>query len=99
MRRLFAVFVVLCALMFPEAAYSGQNDIVIERGTEILVKILDRLKSNTAQVGQTIRFLVERGARNDDGFVLIPDGGQRTEKLRKWRRQDILVRAEKSGSR
>ena len=74
MRRLFVVIVWLCVLILPEAAYPGTNDIVIERGTEILVKIMDRLKSNNAQVGQTIRFLVERGARDDNGFVLIPDG-------------------------
>ena len=83
MKKLFAAAVLMCALILPEAAYSGQNDIVIERGTEILVKILDRLKSNTAQVGQTIRFLVERGARNDDGFVLIPDGATAYGKVTK----------------
>ena len=74
MKRPFAAIVLLCIMLLPEAAYPGKNDIVIQRGTEILVKIMDRLKSNNAQVGQTIRFLVERGARNDDGFVLIPDG-------------------------
>ena len=74
MKRLFAAIVLLCIMLLPEAAYPGENDIVIQRGTEILVKIMDRLKSNNAQVGQNIRFLVERGARNDDGFVLIPDG-------------------------
>lgn len=83
MRRLFAVFVVFFALMLPEAAYSGKNDIVIERGAEVLVRILDRLKSNNAQVGQTIRFLVERGVRNDDGFVLIPDGAHAYGKVTK----------------
>ena len=74
MKRLFAVAILLCILVLPEAAYSGKNDIVIERGAEVLVKIMERLKSNKAQVGQTIRFVVERGVRNEDGFVLIPDG-------------------------
>ncbi len=83
MKRLFAVIILLCALILPDAAYPGQNDIVIQRGTEILVKIMDRLKSNNVQVGQTIRFLVERGAKNDDGFVLIPDGATAYGKVTK----------------
>ena len=83
MKRLFAVAILLCILVLPEAAYSGKNDIVIERGAEVLVKIMERLKSNKAQVGQTVRFLVERGVRNADGFVLIPDGAHAYGKVTK----------------
>ncbi len=74
MKKIYAVLTVLCVLIMSVPACAGVNDIVIERGAEVMVKIMERLKSNNAQVGQTIRFIVERGVRNPDGVVLIPDG-------------------------
>ena len=83
MKKFCVVFAVLCVLTLSVPACAGVNDIVIQRGTEILVKIMERLKSNKAQTGQTIRFLVERGVRNADGFVLIPDGATAYGKVTK----------------
>ena len=74
MKKLFAVIVVLCSLMFEGASYAAENDIVIKGGTEVLVKIMERLKSNQVQTGQTIRFTVERAVVDDNGFTLIEGG-------------------------
>ncbi len=83
MKRFLAVFAAASVLMVSVPACAGVNDIVIQRGTEILVKIMERLKSNNAQVGQTIRFIVERGVRNEYGFELIPDGATAYGKVTK----------------
>ena len=74
MKKLFAVIVVLCSLMFEGASYAAEGDIVIKGGTEVLVKIMERLKSNQVQTGQTIRFTVERAVVDDNGFTLIEGG-------------------------
>ena len=74
MKKLFAVIVVLCSLMFEGASYAADGDIVIKGGTEVLVKIMERLKSNQVQTGQTIRFTVERAVVDDNGFTLIEGG-------------------------
>ena len=74
MKRLFIVASLLWCLVFAQPAFSGENNILIERGTEVMVRIVERLKSNTAKVGQTIHFVVEREIKNADGRVLIRDG-------------------------
>lgn len=71
-RYLFAVVAVF--LFIGAACADEENDIVIKRGTEILVRTLDRITSKTVRRGEVIRFVVERGAKDENGFTLIKDG-------------------------
>ena len=74
LRRFVVYMILICSSMF---AFSGsvlaesENDIVIKRGTEVLVKILQRVKSNKVHTGEVIRFSVERAVKNDNGFTMI----------------------------
>ncbi len=83
MRKFFASVVVICVLIMSVPAYAGENDIVIKRGTEVLVRVLERLKSNKVQTGQIIRFAVERAVVNDDGLTLIEGGAHAYGKVSK----------------
>lgn len=74
MKKLFAVIFALYFLVFVSASYAAENDIVIKGGTEVLLKNMERLKSNQVQTGQTIRFTVERAVVDDNGFTLIEGG-------------------------
>ena len=58
--------------MFCGTAYS--DTIVIKRGTEVLIKAAEKMKSNQVKSGQTIRFLVERAVKNENGFTIIERG-------------------------
>ena len=69
------LFAVVAVFLFIGAACADEeNDIVIKRGTEILVRTLDRITSKTVRRGEVIRFVVERGAKDENGFTLIKDG-------------------------
>ena len=60
-------------LLLPfDAAYSAT--VVIKRGTEVLIKAAEKMKSNQVKSGQTIRFLVERAVKNENGFTIIERG-------------------------
>ena len=75
MRKLLVSVMLLCFLMSCGYAFAeSDNDIVIKRGTEVLVKIMQRVKSNKVHEGEVLRFSVERSVKNDDGFVLIQEG-------------------------
>jgi hypothetical protein len=74
-KRLFMKIMVLVlslAMSFtPNASYAG--DIVIKEGTEVLLKVIDKLKSGEVKEGSVIQFLVEKAVTDENGFVLIPD--------------------------
>ena len=82
MRKSYAA-AVICLLMMYAPVYAGVNDIVIKSGTEVLVRILERVKSNNVQTGQIIRFAVERAVVNDDGITLIEGGAHAYGKVTK----------------
>lgn len=46
----------------------------IKAGTEVLVKVMDKLKSSQLREGQKLRFLVERNVKNASGKILIEQG-------------------------
>ncbi|GHV55700.1 hypothetical protein FACS1894216_18650 [Synergistales bacterium] len=67
-----ALVLLLVMLFTPSTSYA--DDILIKGGTEILLKVLDKLKSGEVKSGQIIRFLVEKEVRDENDFVLIRDG-------------------------
>ena len=73
----------VCFMLVSVPADAGQNDIVIKSGTEVLVRVLERLKSSKVQTGQIIRFAVERAVINDDGITLIEGGAHAYGKVTK----------------
>ena len=83
MKRIFSTAAMLCLLLMSAPADAGERDIVVKGGTEVLVRILERLKSNRVQVGQIIRFSVERAVRNEDGIVVIEGGAPAYGKVTK----------------
>ena len=70
MKKIVLLFVVV--LLFSDTAYSAS--IILKRGTEVLVRPAEKMKSNKVKSGQTIRFIVERAVKNENGFTLIERG-------------------------
>ena len=70
MKKFVLLFVVV--LLFSDTAYSAS--IILKRGTEVLVRPAEKMKSNKVKSGQTIRFVVERAVKNENGFTLIERG-------------------------
>ncbi len=56
------------------SSFSWAESITVKSGTEVLVKVLERIKSNKIKRGQTIQFLVERAVKNENGFTVIEQG-------------------------
>lgn len=83
MRKSFPIVTLMFFMMMCVPACAGVNDIVIKGGTEVLVRILERVKSNKVQTGQIIRFAVERAVVNDDGLTLIEGGAHAYGKVTK----------------
>ena len=75
MKKVFPLSVLLCLLALFGAASAGtDNNIVIRRGTEVLLKVMEKIKSNKVSEGQTIQFLVERAVKDAKGFTMIEQG-------------------------
>ncbi len=66
------ILALLTVLLFSGVAYS--DNIILKRGTEVLIKPAEKIKSNQVKSGQTIRFLVERAVKNENGFTMIERG-------------------------
>jgi hypothetical protein len=71
-RGKITAFVLLFVMLFTPAT-SYADDIVIKAGTEVLLKVLDKLKSGSVKKDTVVQFLVEKAVKNENGFVLIPD--------------------------
>jgi Periplasmic protease len=69
--KAMAFVLLLTMTLHPSTSYA--DDIVIKEGTEVLLKVIDRLKSGAVQQGSIIRFLVERAVTDEDGVILIQD--------------------------
>ena len=67
----FAIMI-FALLLFSGTAYS--DTLIIKRGTEVLIRAAEKIKSNKVTSGQTIRFVVERAVKNENGFTLIERG-------------------------
>ena len=65
-------FMIFALLLFTGTAYS--DPLIIKRGTEVLIRAAEKIKSNKVSIGQTIRFVVERAVKNENGFTLIERG-------------------------
>ena len=75
MKKVFPLSMLLCLLALFGAASAGtENNIVIRRGTEVLLKVMEKIKSNKVSEGQTIQFLVERAVKDAKGFTMIEQG-------------------------
>ena len=72
MKRCLLSAVLLCVILLPAVSFA--EDISVKRGTEVLVKVMERLKSNKISRGQTIQLLVERAVKNESGFTVIEQG-------------------------
>lgn len=71
MLKKFAV-VIFALLLFSGTAYC--DTLIVKRGTEVLIRAAEKIKSNKVTSGQTIRFVVERAVKNENGFTLIERG-------------------------
>ena len=69
-----ALLLVLVMIFAPSTSYA--NDIVIKEGTEVLIKVIERLKSGEVAEGSVVRFLVDKAVKDGNGFVLIEDGAR-----------------------
>ena len=72
MKKLLLFIATVSILVSPECLFA--ESIIVKRGTEVLVKVMDRIKSNQVSEGQTIKFLVERAVKDNKGFVMIEQG-------------------------
>ncbi|MBO5492119.1 MAG: hypothetical protein J5974_02175 [Pyramidobacter sp.] len=68
------VAVVALAVVLAGSHVEAAENIVIKRGTEVLLKVMEKIKSNKVSEGQTIQFLVERAVKDQSGFTLIEHG-------------------------
>ena len=66
-----ALLLLIIMLLSPNASYA--ENIVIKEGTEVLLKVLDKIKSGEAQKGQIVHFLVEKSVKDKNCFTLIED--------------------------
>ena len=69
--RMMAFVLLLTMSLHPNIVYA--DDIVIKEGTEVLLKVIDRIKSGAVKKGSVIRFLVERAVTDENGVILIHD--------------------------
>lgn len=79
MRRI-AILLIFAMLFTPNLAIADEaikpvsdTPIVIDKGTEVLLKVIDKLKSSELSKGQIIQFLVEKAVKDKEGHVLIED--------------------------
>jgi hypothetical protein len=66
-----ALVLLFVMLFTPNVSYA--NDIVVKAGTEVLLKVIDKLKSGSVKRGTIVQFLVEKAVKDEHGFILIPD--------------------------
>ena len=76
----FAI-VIFALLLLCGTAYS--EPLIIKRGTEVLIRASEKIKSNKVHSGQTIRFVVERAVKNENGVTLIERGASAYGKITK----------------
>lgn len=72
MKNFLLLIGVLCVILMTNVCLAG--NIEVKRGTEVLVKVMERIKSNKISKGQTIQFIVERAVKNESGFTVIEQG-------------------------
>ncbi len=70
MKKIAAVLLILTLLM-PTPSYA--ENIVIKQGTEVLLRVMEKLKSGVVKKGQIIQFLVEKAVKDKEGNILIED--------------------------
>ena len=68
----FMLVAVLSTVMLVSASWA--ESVTVKSGTEVLVKVMERIKSNKIKRGQTIQLLVERAVKNESGFTVIEQG-------------------------
>ena len=71
MLKKFAI-AIFAILLFSGTAFC--DTLIVKRGTEVLIRAAEKIKSNKVSIGQTIRFVVERAVKNENGFTLIERG-------------------------
>ena len=69
-------YVVLLASLLMLSAAAQARTVVLERGTEVLIKVTDRIKSNSVKKGQVLSFVVDVPVRDASGFVVIEAGAR-----------------------
>lgn len=69
--KTMAFVLLLTMTLHPSILYA--DDIVIKEGTEVLLKVIERIKSGVVKKGSVIRFLVERAVTDENGVILIQD--------------------------
>lgn len=65
-------------LLTPTISYCNNDitnpPIVIKEGTEVLLRVMDKIKSGEVKKGDPIEFIVEKTVKDENGITLIEDG-------------------------
>lgn len=72
MLKKFAI-AIFAILLFSGTAWC--DTLIVKRGTEVLIRAAEKIKSNKVSIGQTIRFVVERAVKNENGYHIDRAGG------------------------
>ncbi|MBR1658401.1 MAG: hypothetical protein IJ697_08045 [Synergistaceae bacterium] len=75
------ILMIFAVLLFAVTACG--DSITVKRGTEVLVRSAEKLKSNQVKPEQVIRFTVERPVTDENGFILIERGASAYGKILK----------------
>jgi hypothetical protein len=86
--RTTALVLLLVMLFTPNPSYA--DDIVIKKGTEVLLKVIEKLKSGEVKKGAIIEFLVEKAVTDENGFVLIRDDASAYGTVTKSRKAGMM---------
>ena len=65
------------ALLAALTAFSGTafaRSVVLERGTEVQIRVVDRIKSNKVKKGQVLTFVVDKTVHDANGFAAVAAG-------------------------
>ena len=69
-KSLIRLLLVLLAL----SSCAQARPVILEPGTEVLIRVVDRIKSNKVKKGQVLSFVVDAPVRDAHGFVAIDAG-------------------------
>ena len=68
----FTILLLIALLALSSCAQA--RPVILEAGTEVLIRVVDRIKSNKVKKGQVLTFVVDMPVRDARGFVAIDAG-------------------------
>ncbi len=74
LKKIITCIILILVFCYTSCTLFAQETIIVKRGTEVLVKVIEKIKSNKVKTGQTLQFLVERAVKDENGFTVIEQG-------------------------